>query len=246
MTDFFSTDELVQTINEQNSSNHQIEKKHSKEKNESFEELNRKLKRNKIIYLSISILIAFHIIYLILPLVLPNNGLALYGMSNVLAVPIDQEVVIEDGAFEVYAAVVVIEKFNASNLNIDDLVVIYGKFGSNVYWVERVVDFDLEEKTITTSLDGVFASNDVTSFDQVIGFYVRMAGTSGALQYVSSNFRGFTLIVLIELLILYGLYFVLLDPIKNKIKKYNLNQIQDHHETQIPTEAEETNKPYEN
>jgi len=246
LTDFFSTDELVQTINEQNSSNHQIEKKHSKEKNESFEELNRKLKRNKIIYLSISILIAFHIIYLILPLVLPNNGLALYGMSNVLAVPIDQEVVIEDGAFEVYAAVVVIEKFNASNLNIDDLVVIYGKFGSNVYWVERVVDFDLEEKTITTSLDGVFASNDVTSFDQVIGFYVRMAGTSGALQYVSSNFRGFTLIVLIELLILYGLYFVLLDPIKNKIKKYNLNQIQDHHETQIPTEAEETNKPYEN
>ena len=246
MTDFFSTDELVQTVNEQNSSNHQIEKKHSKEKNESFEELNRKLKRNKIIYLSISILIAFHIIYLILPLVLPNNGLALYGMSNVLAVPIDQEVVIEDGAFEVYAAVVVIEKFNASNLNIDDLVVIYGKFGSNVYWVERVVDFDLEEKTITTSLDGVFASNDVTSFDQVIGFYVRMAGTSGALQYVSSNFRGFTLIVLIELLILYGLYFVLLDPIKNKIKKYNLNQIQDHHETQIPTEAEETNKPYEN
>lgn len=245
MTDFLNTEELVQTLNEQNSTEHQHDKKHSKEKSESFESLNKKLKRNKIIYFGVCIIIALHIIYLVLPLVLPNNGLALYGMSNVLAVPIDQEVVLDEGSFEVYAAVVVIEKFNSSKLDIGDLVVIYGKFGSNVYWVERVVDFDLEQRTITTSLDGVFASNDVASFDQVIGFYVRMAGTTGALQFVSSNFRGFTLIVLIELIVLYGLYLILIDPLMQKIKKMKLNQLQDSTDIPIQFEAEETNKPYD-
>jgi hypothetical protein len=243
LTDFLTTDELLDVINNQSSSKNEYKVKSNKYENQSLDSIQKKLKKNKIIYLSIAILILMHIIYLILPLVLPDNGLGLYGMSNVLAVPIDQDVVIDEGSFEVFAAVVVVEKFDPSKLDIGDLIVIYGKYGSDVYWVERVVDYNLEEGTVTTSLDGVFASDDVTSLDQVRGYFVRMAGTSGALQYVSSNFRGFTLIVLIELTVLYGLYFLIIDPVKKKEKHLFNTQNQENNDHIKETKANEINKP---
>lgn len=240
MTDFLTTDELLEVINSQSLSKIDYKEKSNKNSYQSLDIIKKKLKKNKLIYLTIAILIILHIIYLVLPLVLPDRGLGLYGMSNILAVPIDQEVVIDEGSFEVFAAVVVVEKFDPSELDIGDLIVIYGKFGSDVYWVERVVDFDLEEGSVTTSLDGVFASDDVTSLDQVRGYFVRLAGTSGALQYVSANFRGFTLIVLIELTVLYGLYFLIIDPVKRKEKNFINKENED---LSIETKANEINKP---
>ena len=70
-------------------------------------------------------------------------------------------------------------------------MVIYGKFGSDVFWVERVVSFNNTTRELVTTIDGVFASEDVTSYDQVRGYYVREAGLSGAINYVSSQFRGY-------------------------------------------------------
>jgi len=223
LSDYLSTEELVKIINDKKAlfqeddySKHKIKKNRA---SLSVNDLKNKLKRNKRIFLGIVILILLHLSYLVLPLVLPHNGLALFGMANVVAVPYDQEIVVDETGYEVYAAIVVIEKFKVEDLNIGDLVVIYGKFGSNVYWVERVEDFDLDARTITTSVDGFVASTDVTSFDDVEGFFVRMAGQSGVISYVSANLNGFILIILIYVVAIYGFYILFIEKHQKALHK---------------------------
>jgi uncharacterized membrane protein YobD (UPF0266 family) len=222
LSDYLSTDELVELINKVSVHDHnyknEVQSKRKTKTPLTIEELTKRIKRNTKIFIGLIILFIIHIGYLTLPLILPNQGLELFGMANVVAVPYNQDVVIDETGYEVYAAVVVIEKFNVEKLNIDDLVVIYGKFGSNVYWVERVIDFDLELKTITTSSDGFFESTDVTSFEDVEGYFVRLAGRSGALAYVSANLNGYLLIIIAYIVASYTIYTLFLERYKKKLK----------------------------
>ncbi len=156
-----------------------------------LEKRSRNLKIIKITYWVIAILAIIHVIYLLSLLVSQNRGLSLFGQTTVVAVPIDQQITIIDGGFEANATVVIIRRFEPNDLEVGDLVVIYGKFGSDVFWVERVVSFNNTTRELVTTIDGVFASEDVTSYDQVRGYFVREAGLSGAINYVSSQFRGY-------------------------------------------------------
>jgi len=170
-----------------------------------LEKRRRNLKILKVVYWAIAILAVIHIIYLLTLLVGDNRGLNLFGQATVVAVPIDKEIILTDTGFEANATVVVIRRFEPDDLKIGDLVVIYGKFGSDVFWVERVVSFDNQTQQLITTIDGVFASDDVISYDQVRGYFVRVAGISGAINYVSSNFRGYLITFATYALIIFAM-----------------------------------------
>lgn len=178
----------------------------------------KKLKINKrVLYWILFAIAITHLVYISIPMILPNRGLNVVRYTNVIAVPIDQEVVVDETGFEISATVVLIEKFDPDELEIGDLVVIFGKFGSNVYWVERVASFDLENQTLTTTLDGYTQSEDVNSFDEVEGFFVRRATIAGTLTYVSSNTRGYLVMLFSHALVLSILYYLYIRD-KDKAK----------------------------
>jgi hypothetical protein len=202
LTNFLTTEELLAQLKRQEagsvSTNPQTKKKKTK-----------KFKINKrVLYWILFAIAITHLIYISIPMILPDRGLGVVRYTNVIAVPIDQEVVVDETGFEISATVVLIEKFNPELLEIGDLVVIYGKFGSNVYWVERVSAFNLEEETVTTTLDGYIASEDVNTFDEIEGFFVRKASIVGTLTYVSSNTRGYLVMLTSHALVLSILYYL--------------------------------------
>jgi hypothetical protein len=214
LTEFLTTEELLAQLKRQEagsvSTNPQTKKK-------------KKFKINKrVLYWILFAIAITHLIYISIPMILPNRGLGVVRYTNVIAVPIDQEVVVDETGFEISATVVLIEKFNPELLEIGDLVVIYGKFGSNVYWVERVSAFNLEEETVTTTLDGYIASEDVNTFDEIEGFFVRKASIVGTLTYVSSNTRGYLVMLTSHALVLSILYYLYIrDKDKANQKKKN-------------------------
>lgn len=202
MTDFLTTEELLAQLKRQdsNSVNQTTNLKVKKKINFRF--------NKKILYWVLFAITITHLLYISVPIILPDRGLSVVRYTNVIAVPIDQEVVVDETGFEISATVVLIEKFNPDELEIGDLVVIYGKFGSNVYWVERVASFDLDNETVTTTLDGYVASEDVTSFDEIEGFFVRRANLVGTLTYVSSSARGYLVMLFFHALVLAVLYYL--------------------------------------
>ncbi len=216
MTDFLTTDELLAQLRRQEAGsvtpNSQTKKKDKK-----------KFKINKkVLYWVLFAIAILHLIYISIPMILPDRGLGLVRYTNVIAVPIDQEVVVDETGFEISATVVLIEKFDPDKLEVGDLVVIYGKFGSNVYWVERVASFNLVDQTVTTTLDGYIASEDVNTFDEIEGFFVRKASLAGTLTYVSSNTRGYLVMLTSHALVLSILYYLYIrDKDKANQKKKN-------------------------
>lgn len=216
MTDFLSTEELLAQLKRQAAETVPFS-------TQSKFKQKRKFKINKrVLYWILFAIAITHLIYISIPMVLPDRGLNLVRYTNVIAVPIDQEVVVDETGFQISATVVLIEKFDPAKLEVGDLVVIYGKFGSNVYWVERVASFNLEEQTVTTTLDGYIASNDVSTFDEIEGFFVRRATLAGTLTYVSSSTRGYLVMLFSHALVLSILYyFYIRDKDKAKQKKKN-------------------------
>jgi hypothetical protein len=217
LTDYLTTEELLAQLRRQAadtvSTNTQSKKK------------TKKFKINKrVLYWILFAIAITHLIYISIPMILPDRGLGIVRYTNVIAVPIDQEVVVDETGFEISATVVLIEKFDPEKLEVGDLVVIYGKFGSNVYWVERVASFNIENQTLTTTLDGYIASEDVNSFDEIEGFFVRRATLVGTLTYVSSNTRGYLVMLTSHALVLSILYYLYIrdkDKANQKKKKKN-------------------------
>lgn len=204
MTDFLTTDELLAQLRRQAGD---VVPPHIRHKKSIPW---KKVFNKKVLYWTIFALLILHLVYITIPMVLPDRGLGVVGYTNVIAVPIDEEVTIDETGFEVKASVVLIRKFIPEEMQVGDLVVIYGKFGSNVFWVERVASFDLENRTLTTTLDGYTASEDVNSFDEVEGVFIRKATLAGTLTYVSSNTRGYLVMLLAHALVLSILYYVLI------------------------------------
>lgn len=216
MTEFLTTEELLAQLRRQEAGSVSTNPQAKKKKNNKF-----KINKRVLYWILFAIAIT-HLIYISIPMILPNRGLGVVRYTNVIAVPIDQEVVVDETGFEISATVVLIEKFNPELLEIGDLVVIYGKFGSNVYWVERVSAFNLEEETVTTTLDGYIASEDVNTFDEIEGFFVRKASIVGTLTYVSSNTRGYLVMLTSHALVLSILYYLYIrDKDKANQKKKN-------------------------
>jgi hypothetical protein len=220
LLDYLSTDELLSKIRLQETSSIKINNQIGKPKKRV--QIRRVFKVLFIFMVTIAFL---HITYLLLQLATSDRGLSLFGRATILAATIDQDIEIVDDQFEVAAKVVIMRKFNPSQLDNGDYVIIYGKFGSDFYWIERVISFDLEKAELTTSVDGFFASDDITSFDQVIGFYVKDASLSGTINYTSSTTRGFLITLMTYTLILYVLYYAYRAEEKRFNKKINKNSL---------------------
>ncbi len=154
------------------------------------------IKLNRKIIYFVALALAFtHIFLLAIILISPNRGLNAFGQTTVLAVTMGQEL-----DSEVFAEVIVIEHFDADNLAIGDKVVIFGKYGTDLYWVEQVVAINRDTGTLDTTFDG-FIANQVKIAD-VDGIYLNAGNLIHRVNYVGSTTMGF-----ISLVALYALLF---------------------------------------
>ena len=192
MTEFLSTDELLGLI-----------KKQSDVPTYAFKENNKtkfKIQRKHIFWLVV-VLAILHILSQSVTFFSDTRGINTLGYATVLAVPMDQE--LDD---QVVATVARIKKLDESVLAIGDKVIIYGKYGSDLYWIEEVIAFNLETDEITTTFDGLIANT--VSFDDIEGVYVEEANFLQLLSFISSNTRGYIILIATYALVLSTVYFL--------------------------------------
>jgi hypothetical protein len=194
LAEYLSTEELLAQLARQKvTSDPHIQKK--------IKKLNIKINK-KTIFWSFVVLAILHTLLIAIPLIMPNRGINILGTTNVLAVPNNQEL-----DEELNTKIVVIKKFKLQDLEVGDNILIYGRYGTDIYWIEEVVEIRDSINELETTFDG-FISNTV-SIDDVNFIYVKDASFFGTIYYVSSNLRGFLVMASVQGLILsiiYGFY----------------------------------------
>ncbi|MCR3906322.1 MAG: hypothetical protein NUK62_04785 [Tenericutes bacterium] len=194
MAEYLSTEELLAQLARQKvTSDPHIQKK--------IKKLNIKINK-KAIFWSFVVLAILHTLLIAIPLIMPNRGINILGTTNVLAVPNNQEL-----DEELNTKIVVIKKFKLQDLEVGDNILIYGRYGTDIYWIEEVVEIRDSINELETTFDG-FISN-TTSIDDVDFIYIKDASFFGTIYYVSSNLRGFLVMASVQGLILsiiYGFY----------------------------------------
>lgn len=202
---FLTTEELVQSLNQQekqsNEHAHKIDKKTKKHK--KFQ-----LKKKHIFFFVVALII-FHLSYLGIQVISKQNGSTAFNQTHVLVVPMDQDL-----NEPLSVRVAIIQRYKTEDLVIGQKVAIYGKYGTVYYWIEEIVDINLEQNTLTTTFDG-FISNQ-TSLDDVKGIYLRQANFLGLVSYVSTTPRGYLSIIVLYALVGYVSYSILFR--KKKVK----------------------------
>jgi len=179
LANYLSTEELVKILEQQKTANPPVlvTKKIPQE--------SQKKNKIKLIVFFVALALAvLHIFYVSIPLLSENRGVNAFGVTTLLAVPMDQDL-----GQTVNARVVMVEKLELQNLQVGDKVLIYGRFGTDLNWVEEVVSIDTNQGTAETTFDGV-VSNTVTLGD-IKGIYIGNASLLGIITYVSSNLRGY-------------------------------------------------------
>jgi hypothetical protein len=194
LANYLSTEELVKLIEQQKVANPPVQVTE-----EVRLKTHKKFKINKKIVFFIALALAiFHIFYVSIPLLSENRGVNAYGVTTLLAVPMDQDL-----TDTVNAHVVMVEKLDLDKLKVGDKVLIYGRFGTDFNWVEEVVSIDLVQGTAETTFDGII-SNTITIGD-IRGIYIGEASLLGIITYISSNLRGY--------LFLLGTYIVIFSMV---------------------------------
>ncbi len=194
MANYLTTEELVKLLDQQKVTNPTAEVIKSVQKTSR-----KKFRFNKKIVFFIALALAIaHIFYVSIPLLSENRGVNAYGVTTLLAVPMDQDL-----GQTVHAHVVLVEKLDSVNLQVGDKVLIYGRFGTDLNWVEEVVSIDITQGTAQTTFDGV-VSNTVNISD-IKGIYLGKASLLGIITYISSNLRGY--------IFLLGTYFVIFSMV---------------------------------
>lgn len=181
MANYLSTEELVRQLNQQqaNSTETQKEFKPIQETKKRKFSINRKL-----IFLLALIAAIFHIFYVSIPLLSDNRGVNAFGVTTVLAVPMNQEI-----GQSVTARVILIEKLDIAQLKVGDMIIIYGEFGTDLNWVGEILELSFENQTAEVTFDG-FIKRTI-DFDEIEGLYLRNADLLGIISYISSNLRGY-------------------------------------------------------
>lgn len=200
MTEYLTTDELLGLIQRQDD-----------QPAYNFKEKRKfKINRKHIFWLVVALSLV-HIVSLSITYFSDNRGINALGYSTVIAVPMDQE--LDD---ELTATVARIKKLDLTSLQIGDKIVIYGKYGSSLYWIEEVIAINLEENTVTSTFDGLLANT--VSIDDISGIYLGKANLLQILSFVSSNTRGYMILIATYGFVLTTVYFLYIK----KKKKINL------------------------
>lgn len=190
MNEFLTTDELIQALNQQVDSP-VITPKHTKHK----------IKRiGRIVYWIIVALLSIHLIYTLIPMIFPHRAVNLLGQTTMLAIPNDQDL-----TDELSVQVITVKTFDFDDIKIGDRIVVYGKYGTDLYWVEEVISIDDIGQTLETTF-GYFVTNTYDKND-VIATFVGHASLATTASYVASTFRGFISLLVSETLLMGLIYY---------------------------------------
>lgn len=204
MNEFLTTEQLVLKL--QSQQNKPIAETKNEKKVVSH---HKRTKIGKIIYWSIVGLMALYMIFSIIPIVFKDRAVNLLGSTTMLAVPNDQEL-----DEELTSDVIFVKKFKFENVNIGDRIVIFGKFGTDLYWVEEVVAIDEVNKTLDTTF-GYFVKNTYQE-DEIRATFSHHANSLSTVFYVSTTPRGFLSLFLIETLSMGLIYYYFIRKPKEK------------------------------
>ncbi len=207
MKDFLTTEELLRFLENQKHTDPSVvqvqQKRITKEKIK---------KVTKTTYWIVLGLLILHTIYVLIPMVVPNRAVDLLGRTMMLAIPNDQEL-----DQELQAEVIHARKFNFEDIKLGDRIIIYGKFGTDLYWVEEVVGIDAINRTIDTTF-GNFIQNTFED-DEVIATFDRHSNPIISIYYVATTHRGFVSLLIIEGIILSLVYYYTIRDPQKKAKK---------------------------
>lgn len=205
MNDFLTTEELIHRLRTQTSSEKDMNQVH---KNRHKREFHRS-KPLIVMYWSLIGLFSFITLIALLPIVLPNRAIGLFGETMILAIPNDQEL-----DEELRADVISIKKFHFDEVEVGDKIIIYGKFSTDLYWVEEVVSIDLLNRTLDTTF-GYFVRNTYSE-NEVIALFNDHTNTFQSLMYVATTPRGLISLILIEVLIFGSIYYYFIRDTKEQ------------------------------
>ena len=204
MNDFLTTEQLVLKLKTQ------TDKPASELKNE--QKVNRKEKTKKvgrIFYWIVLGILTLYTLFSIIPMIFKDRAVNLLGQTTMLAVPNDQEL-----DQELTSDVIHVKKFKFEEIKIGDRIVIYGKFSTDLYWVEEVVSIDETNQTLDTTF-GYFIRNTYSK-DEIRATFSHHANTLSTILYVSTTPRGFASLFFIEALILSVVYYYFVRKPKDK------------------------------
>jgi hypothetical protein len=126
-----------------------------------------------------------------------------------LVIPNDQEL-----DQELNSDVVHIKKFSFDDIEVGDRIIIYGKFGTDLYWMEEIVAKDDINRTIDTTF-GYFIRNTYEE-DHVVATFDHHANLFSTILYVATTPRGFASMLFIEALALSVIYYYFVRNPKEK------------------------------
>ena len=193
MNDFYTTDELIQVlIHQQDEPVSTPKVRHPKLKN-----------TGKIIYWVMVALLSLHLLYTLIPMVFPNRAVNLLGQTTMLAIPNDQVL-----SNELSAQVIKVKKFDFDDVIVGDRIVIYGKYGTDLYWVEEIVSIDQDNQTLDTTF-GYFIRNTYAKAD-VRATFVEHATLVTTALYVTTTPRGFISLFMMEILVMGLIYYYII------------------------------------
>jgi len=206
LNDFLTTEELIHRLRTQASSEKDIKyvQRHREKKEHTIV-----TKRFKMIYWITVGLFGLVTLLALLPMILPDRAIGLFGEAMILAIPNDQEL-----DEELRADVILIKSFEFDNIEIGDRIIIYGKFSTDLYWVEEVVSIDPTHRTIDTTF-GYFVRNTYDESDVIATFHDHTT-TFQSLVYVATTPRGLMSLVLIEILVFGSIYYYFIRDSKEK------------------------------
>ncbi len=205
MTDYKTPDQIVVEQNKQDND--------EMSENNDTSSIKKKFKFNKkTVFWIVTGLAVLHILFITIPLIFPNRGIDILGYANIIAVPNTQEL-----DEELYQRVITVHRFKIDEIEIGDKIIVDGRFSTDVFWVETVVEIREELGEIDTSFNG-FVKN-TTQIEDVEFVFIRESSFIGVIYFTSSNLRGY-LVMLSTHIVILGLvhYFY----INEKRKKVNL------------------------
>ena len=203
MSDLLSTDELLLYTNEH---------KGSSDSNSINEQKENRVKFNKkYLFGSIVFIAVLHLIFMALPMISSNLAKNIFGYQYIIAITNDQA--LNDN---LTGTVVKISDFNPNDIEIGKSVFIYGLYDRDIYWEVDVLENDSNQEQIEGTFDNII--RNTYTYDQIEGIYVNEANFIGIFYYTASTTRGFLTMMLFHGLMIYTVYYLMLNK-KVKIKK---------------------------
>ena len=204
LNDLMTTEELVKVLHLQASKPIQ-EETHKRVKKDRT----RIKKVGRIAYFVVLGIMALWTLYAIIPMVVKDRAVNLLGRSTMLVIPNDQEL-----DQELNSDVIHIKKFSFDDIEVGDRIIIYGKFGTDLYWMEEIVAKDELNRSIDTTF-GYFIRNTYEE-DHVVATFDHHANLLITILYVATTPRGFASMLFIEAIALSVIYYYFVRNPKEK------------------------------